>query len=203
MPDNLPYSLYVKNHLFTFHKQYGPHLADIERELCHIIRYKTTIRNIQDHQQSMYFDILSNKMDIIIRNRWDINNGVDNDDIRTLFDEYGRNYSRDNFDILLRTFIKKIPRKIINEWDPKNRHNALQDESTWICKICKNTVEDETDDNGADIPHPSCEICFGWFHVQCTGIAAYILQQTKNVFLCKEHSGTGQFITKPKKGFRY
>ncbi len=52
---NLQYSDYVRNNLIAFHKRYGPHLADIERQLCHIMHYKNTITSIQKHQRIQYF----------------------------------------------------------------------------------------------------------------------------------------------------
>ncbi len=79
----------------------------------------------------------------------------------------------------------------------------MYDESTWICKVCHVVVEDETDENDVDIPHPACEICVEWYHVQCSGIDAKTLNDKKNIFLCSKHSGNGKFVTKPKKGFKY
>eukprot|EP01084_Bolivina_argentea_P312597 541201_1 len=204
-PSNLQYSSYVRNNLTSFHKQYGPHLADIERQLCHIMHYKNTITSIQTHQRIQYFATsgISDKINIIVKNRWDINNGVENEDVNKLHQEYGVHYEKDNFYVLLRALIKTIPARIVKQWDTKRRDEALYDESTWMCKVCHNVVEDETDDNDVDIPHPACEICFEWYHVQCSGIDAKILKDKKNIFLCAKHSGNGKFVIKPKKGFKY
>ncbi len=130
---------------------------------------------------------ISDKTDIIVKNRWDINNGMENEEVNKLHQEYGRHYDKDNFYVLLQAFIKTIPNV----------------ESTWICKVCNEIVEDEKDENDVDIPHPACEICFEWYHVVCTGIDAETLKDSKNIFLCSEHSEKDKCVTRAKRGFKY
>ncbi len=69
--------------------------------------------------------------------------------------------------------------------------------------MCSDIVEDEWDDNDERVPHPACEICFDWYHVICIGLNCVDLAAKKNIFLCREHSETGEFIIRPKKGFKY
>ncbi len=165
-PSNLQYSSYVRNNLISFHKQFGPHLADIERQLCHFMHYKNTVTSIQKHQRLNFFATsgISDKTNIIIKNRWDINNGIDNDEINKIHQEYGNNYEKDGFNVLLQAFIKTVPARIVKQWDTKHRDDALHDESTWVCKVCSTVVEDEKDKNDVYIPHLACEICFQVFN---------------------------------------
>eukprot|EP01084_Bolivina_argentea_P040996 75652_1 len=199
----ISYSNYVRDELNQFHKTYGPHLADIERHLCRMMRYSNTLKSIKQHQRVEYFKIMSNKIGIIIKNRWNIDNEVVNEDIQQLHREFGGAYDQDDFLVLLKAFLKWVPKKVMKLWVTKNRDSLLLDESKWICKKCGNMVEDEVDDDGNDVPHCACEICFDWYHFLCIGIDGNILKDKKSIFLCRDHSGTGQFVCRPKKGFKY
>eukprot|EP01083_Nonionella_stella_P197579 726289_1 len=202
-PSNLKYSDYVRNHLEEFHRMFGPHLADIERQLCHVMRYKETLKTVQKEQREQYFKTFAHKTGLILRNRWDICNDVESSEIDDLFKEYGKEYNKENFIDLLQIFIKQIPTRTVKEWGNKHRDNALLDESTWTCGVCGDVVKDEQDEKGDDIPHPACEVCYHWFHVQCIEIDTNDLLDKKNVFLCKEHSKNGQFAVILRRNLKY
>eukprot|EP01084_Bolivina_argentea_P021582 40101_1 len=167
------------------------------------MRYSGTLNAIKTNQRSQYFETLSNKIGMIITNQWHIDSGKLNDDIKYLHQTYGQSYSMDGFIVLLKAYLDKIPKKLKKKFIATNRETLLLDESKWICKICNKIVEDERNDNQVQIPHPACEICFDWYHVMCIKLACEDLASKKNIFLCREHSGNGQFIVRPKKGFKY
>ena len=96
-----------------------------------------------------------------------------------------------------------IPRRIVKQNDKVNQHSALLDESTWVCTECGNVVTEEKDHNGAIIPHPACEICFKWFHIDCVKLNPQSLNDKKMIFLCEQHSESGMFIVRAKKGWKY
>eukprot|EP01083_Nonionella_stella_P207481 753682_1 len=69
-PNNLKYSQHVRSHLEEFHRLYGPHLADIERQLCHNMRYKDTLKRIQANQRTHFFVKLVPETASIVKHRW-------------------------------------------------------------------------------------------------------------------------------------
>ncbi len=202
-PRDLKYSVLTRNHLESFHRTFGPHLADLERQLCHIMDYTTTLKRVQKVQRQEYYKNFTKYIAIIIRNRFDINNEIENDEINEIFIEIGNGYKKEDFIMLLKLYIKTIPKKVIRANDNIARDKALLDESTWICRMCGDIVQEECDETGQIIPHPCCEICYEWFHCQCVGIEKGLLKKKQNIFLCDIHSGNESFITKDKKSFKY
>ncbi len=123
---HLNYSSVVIDKLNTFHNRYGPHRADIERELCRIMHYSRTLTSIKNDQRLKYFETLSSKMSMIIRNHWNIDSGKCNDDIKYLYEIYGKQYSMDGFIVLLKAYLDTIPKKMKKKCIARRREALLQ-----------------------------------------------------------------------------